>query len=200
MRYDKLIKSLTSNGYKVSYFENSKDAAGYLINIVQDVSVGFGDSATLSSMNLAELLAKRNIVIDPSDCSGKDFIEVAKKTLTTDVFFTSVNAISETGEMVNIDSTGNRVSGSLFGHKKVFFVLGTNKIEPTLDKAIYRAQNVAAPLNAKRFGFKTPCAVKGDKCYNCSSPDRICNTMNIYLKKLKDTESEIILINEDLGM
>jgi L-lactate utilization protein LutB len=200
MKYEKIIKSLEHNGYKVSFFETSSDAANYVVKNVGGVIVGFGDSATLASINLAELLSEHNTVIDPAKCSGSEFNEVAKNTLITDVFFTSVNGASETGELVNIDGTGNRVAGSLFGHKKVFFVFGTNKIEPTLEKAIWRARNIAAPQNAKRLGYNTPCAVKGDRCYNCSSPDRICNTLNIHLKKMSGIDAEIILIDENLGL
>jgi len=200
MNLDLTMQSLKRLGYKVSYFDTSSDAADYLVESVQGMTVGFGDSATLSSMNLAERLAEGNRVVDPSDCSDEDFVEVAKGTLLTDVFFTSVNGACETGELVNIDGTGNRVAGSLFGHKKVYFVFGTNKIEGTLEKAIWRARNIAAPQNAKRFGFKTPCAIKGDKCYNCLSPDRICNGMVVYLHAMKDMEVEVVLIDEALGL
>ena len=160
MKYEKTIRSLEHNGYKVSFFETSIAAANYIAENVRGVTVGFGDSVTLASMNLAELLSKHNTVVDPSKCAGFEFIEIAKKALTTDVFFTSVNGAAETGELVNIDGVGNRVAGSLFGHKKVFFVFGTNKIETTLEKAIWRARNIAAPQNAKRLGYRTPCAVK----------------------------------------
>jgi L-lactate utilization protein LutB len=200
LKYKTVIQALEKNGYKVLCFETSEEAADYIDNNVSGVTVGFGDSATLVSMNIAERLSKHNFVVDPSSCSSLEFNEVAKKTLLTDVFLTSVNGVAETGELVNIDGTGNRVAGSLFGHEKVFFVFGTNKIEPTLEKAIWRARNIAAPKNAKRLGYKTPCAVKGDRCYDCSSPDRICNTLNIYLKKMKGVEAEIIIIDESLGM
>lgn len=200
MKYEKIIQSLEHNGYKVSFFETSAVAAEYVVGNVSGVTVGFGDSATLASMNLAKRLSKHNFVVDPGKYSGFEFNEIAQKALLTDVFFTSVNGAAETGELVNIDGTGNRVAGSLFGHKKVFIVFGTNKIESTLEKAVWRARNIAAPQNAKRFGFKTPCAVKGDRCYNCDGPDRICNTLNIYLKKMKGVEGEIIIIDESLGM
>lgn len=200
MEYERIIRSLEHNGYKVSFFETSANAADYIVQQVNKVTVGFGDSATLAAMCLAQRLSEHNSVVDPGPLSGDKFNEAAKKALLTDVFFTSVNAAAETGELVNIDGTGNRVAGSLFGHKKVFFVFGTNKIEPTLEKAIWRARNIAAPQNAKRFGYQTPCAVKGDRCYNCSSSDRICNTLNIHLKKMKGVEAEVILIDENLGM
>ena len=121
------------------------------------------------------------------------------KCLTTQIFITSANAISEEGYIVNIDGTGNRIAGSLFVHEKVIFVIGKNKMESTLEKAIWRAKNIAAPKNAKRLGLKTPCAVHGDKCYNCKSEDRICNAMIVHMSKMNDIDMEVILINEDLG-
>lgn len=106
--------------------------------------VGFGDSMTLAAMDMYNRLSSHNIVHDPATAKDNDeFIEIAKRTLTTDVFLVSANAVTETGEMVNIDGTGNRVAGSIFGHDKVYFVIGTNKICPTLDDAIYRARNIA---------------------------------------------------------
>lgn len=98
-----------------------------------------------------------------------------------------------------MDGTGNRVAGSLLGHKKVYYIIGRNKITDDVEKAVWRVRNVAAPMNAKRYELKTPCAIKGDKCYNCSSPDRICNALLIELKKMNDIEMEVVLINEDLG-
>lgn len=197
---DQLIQSLKKNRYEVSYFEDINEATNYLKEQVKGVSVGFGDSLTLSSMNLAEVLLKNNDVVDPATVDQENFIDTGKKALVTDVFFTSVNGVAETGEMVNIDGTGNRVAGSIFSHKKIYYVFGTNKIEPTLEKAIWRARNIAAPRNAKRLGCDTPCAVKGDRCYDCSSEDRICNTMNIHLKKMSNVEAEVIIIGEDLGL
>ncbi|MGB9975543.1 lactate utilization protein [Thermovenabulum sp.] len=200
MDYEKMIQTLQKKGYKVSFFESSPAAIEYIVENVRGVTVGFGDSVTLSSLKLAEYLQEHNSIVDPSKCAEVKFYNVAKEALLTEVFFTSVNGAAETGELINIDGSGNRIAGSLFGHKKVFFVFGTNKIEPTLEKAIWRARNIAAPQNAKRLGLKTPCAVKGDKCYNCSSPDRICNTLNIYLRKMDGVEAEIIMINEKLGL
>jgi len=195
-----LIEALRKHGYQVSYFPNRKEATIYLTEEIKGVSVGFGDSETLSSMNLAKVLSVNNLVTDPATGLEMSFMELGKEALTTDVFFTSVNGVAETGEMVNIDGTGNRVAGSIFGHTKIYYIFGTNKIEPTLEKAIWRARNIAAPKNAKRLGCKTPCAAKGDRCYDCSCEDRICNTMNIHLKKMSNTEAEVIIIDEELGL
>lgn len=200
MKYEKVYKSLISKNYEVTIIKNKALAVEYLQENICNTVVGFGDSNTLESMNLFEVLSKKNKVIDPSLSKDIDeFIDLSKAALTSDIFITSVNALAETGEMINIDGTGNRVSGSLFGHKKVFFVIGRNKLESNLDDAIFRARNIAAPMNAKRLNRKTPCAINGDKCYDCSSPDRICNALVVHSRKMSNTQMEVIIIDEDLG-
>lgn len=196
------IKALEKKHYKVSYFVTSEEAACYIDNQIDGKTVGFGDSYTLVNMNLYERLSKHNKVYDPNQSRDNDgFLEIAKKCLTTDVFLTSVNGMSATGEMVNIDGTGNRIAGSLFGHDTVYFVIGINKIMPNLDDAIHRARNIAAPKNAKRLGLSTPCTMTDNKgCYSCNSADRICNALTIYYRKMNDIDNvEIILIDEALG-
>lgn len=200
MDIKKVIELLKLKGYTVSYLKNIEEAAVYLDNIIDNKSVGFGDSATLLSMELFERLSSHNEVFDPQHCQiGTNFIDTAKKCLTTEIYITSINALSETGEIVNIDGTGNRVAGSLFGHKKVYFVTGINKLVPTLEDAIWRVRNIVAPQNAMRLQLRTPCAQKGNRCYDCSSPDRICNGMIIHFKKMNDIDMEIVLIDEQLG-
>lgn len=200
MELKKTINNLKSKGYEVSCFETAEEATSYLNRKVDGKTVGFGDSVTLASMKLYELLSSHNQVIDPKHCApGMDFWSTAKRCLTTDVFFTSVNGLAETGEMVNIDGTGNRVAGSLFGHEKVYFIVGENKVVSTLDEAIWRARNVAAPANAARHGFKTPCAINQDRCYDCKSQDRICCGQMIYYQKMRFTEMEVVLIKKQLG-
>ncbi|MBQ9157384.1 MAG: lactate utilization protein [Eubacterium sp.] len=192
------IKQFRRNGFTVSYFEQGRDAAEYLCGKIQGKTVGFGDSATLAALQLAERLREKNRVIDPGPYSGEDFYRVAREAMNTDIFLLSVNAASASGELVNIDSSGNRVGGSLFGHEKVYFVFSADKIEPSLERAVWRARNIAAPQNARRFGFRTPCAIKGDKCYNCSSPDRICNVLAIHMRKEKHMEEELVIIGENV--
>lgn len=201
MDMPKLMESLKKNRYEVSCFADKEAAAAYLDQAIDGKTVGLGDSATLLAMGLRERLSQHNQVHDPSLTQGiEDFLQVAARCLNTQVFLTSVNAVAETGELVNIDGTGNRVAGSLFGHEKVYFVIGQNKVTPTLDQAVWRARNIAAPQNARRFGKKTPCAVKGDKCYDCASAERICNGLLIHYKKMSNMAMEIVLIGEDLGL
>lgn len=200
MNIEKTITALKRNNYEVSFFKTAEDAAQYLDSSLNDKYIGFGDSDTMLQMSLFDRFASHNKVVDPKHwVSGKTFGDTAIECLTTDIFLTSVNALSESGEFVNIDGTGNRVAGSLFGHKKVYFVVSTNKITQTLEDAIWRARNIAAPRNAMRLGLRTPCAIKGDHCYNCSSPDRICNGLVIYYKKMHNMDMEVVLIDEELG-
>ena len=109
--------------------------------------------------------------------------------------------MAKTGEIVNIDGMGNRIASTVFGHKKLYFIVGKNKIADDLDGAIWRARNIAAPLNAKRFNVKTPCVAHGGgKCFDCKSPERICNGMVITMGKMSGVgEMEVVLIGEELG-
>ena len=199
MDLEKTIQNLRKNEFEVSYFETAAEAAAYLDSRIDGKTVGFGDSETLRVMGVPELLATHNTVYNPIGVHDDDeFDDIAKKTQLTDVFLTSVNGISETGEMVNIDGTGNRVAGSIFGHEKVYMVASTKKIEPTLEEAIFRARNVAAPTNTKKFGYATPCAKTG-KCYDCHAPRRICNVMAVYMQKMNGMDVEVVLVGEELG-
>jgi NAD-dependent dihydropyrimidine dehydrogenase PreA subunit len=196
----KTADALRRNRYEVSVFETKEEAVDYLAGLFHGTTIGFGDSRTLAQIGLNERLSRENTVYDPFLCSDNDeFLAVARQCLTTDYFFTSVNGLSMDGILVNLDGTGNRIGGSLFGHKKVFFVVGRNKIAPDLEQTVHRVRNVAAPLNAKKYNLNTPCVINGDKCYDCSSPERICNALLIQFKKMNDMEAEVILIDEDLG-
>jgi len=200
MNVEKAIAAFREKGYEVTYCETEQEAADYLNQKIDGRKVGFGDSHTLINMKLSQLLASHNQVLDPINRpAGTTFYEVAEATIHTDIFLSSVNAAAETGELVNIDGTGNRVIGTIYGHEKVYFVFGVNKLAPTLDEAIWRARNIAAPLNAKRWGANTPCAVKGDHCYDCDSEDRICCALVVHYRKTRNMEAEIVLINDDLG-
>lgn len=117
-----------------------------------------------------------------------------------DVYMTSANAIAETGEIFNVDGSGNRVASTLYGKKKLFVVIGTNKIEETFDKALWRARNIAAPLNARRLNKSTPCAKGEMKCHDCSSPDRICCGLVILWNRMFGIgKLEVVIIDESLG-
>ena len=189
--------NLERKGYQVSRFPTLEEARQYFYHSCRGRTIGFGDSMTLLHMGLFETLSRHNQVTAPQHpAEGMDFFDTAKACLTTELFFTSANAVAETGEIVNIDGSGNRVAGSLYGHKKVYFVITADKLAPTLDQAIWLARNVAAPRNARRLGLSTPCALGEERCHDCSSPQRICSAMCIYMKAINDMETEVVLIDE----
>ena len=201
---EKTIKALERNKFIVHYFETGAEAISYLKGRIQNKCVAIGDSRTLLEIGVHDALSEVNedITDIQHPLPGESFRDTALRTMGRDVFLTSVNALSQTGEMVNIDGTGNRVAASLFGSQEVFFVLGVNKITPDLASAIYRARNIAAPLNSKKNKKSSlnPCATLDEKCYDCGSPDRICNALTIYYKKMRNMQTmEIIIINESLG-
>jgi len=132
----------------------------------------------------------------PEGLTADDLRRAAR---SASVYMASVNGLSEEGEIINIDGTGNRVSSTLFGHKRVYFIVGRNKLAPTYDETLWRARNVAAPKNAQRLGRKTPCAVRADRCYDCKSPERICRGLVVLWQPVTCCKTEIVLIDEDLG-
>lgn len=195
----KTAESLQKKGYLVSVFDTAATATEYLNQQIDGKSIGMGGSVTLQDMGLYGALSSHNTCHWHWPKSGSSVPDVLKEAAIADIYLTSANAISENGEIVNIDGTGNRLASTLYGHEKVYFIIGANKITHDLQSAIDRARNVASPLNAKRLGRNTPCAVKGDKCYDCSSPERICNAMVIHFQKMGSCAMEVVLTNEDLG-
>lgn len=198
--FDKLKTNLESKGYKVSVFNTKENAAKYLNNEINNKIVGFGGSVTIREMDLFKMLSTHNTVYwheeKPENMSVMETRTVAAQA---EIYISSVNGISEQGEIVNIDNTGNRVAAISYGPAKIYLVVGVNKVTKDCESALYRARNVAAPLNAKRLSRKTPCAVKADKCYNCNSSERICRNLSILWDKPTGAEYEVILINENLG-
>ncbi len=195
-----IAATFQKHGFETSVFDSAADAAAYLNGKIDGMSVSYGGSMTVSQMGLLDMLKTHNDVIGHWDIpEGMSRQEVYAKAAVTDVYLCSANGASETGELVNIDGHGNRVSSALFGHKKVYFIVGVNKFAPTLEEAMWRARNIASPKNAQRLGRKTPCALKGDKCYDCNSPERICNGFVIHARKLSSCDTEIVLVNEALG-
>lgn len=198
MNISKLLNNLKKEGFDVSFFETNDDAVKYLSSQLTKKTIGFGGSKTLEELGLFESLSVDNEVYwhwkQPQN-------EAKNNSQAAQIYISSANAISETGEIINIDGNGNRVSAIMYGHEKVYIIAGINKIEPNFEKALFRARNIAAPLNAKRLGLKTPCAISKEmKCYNCSSPDRICCGISIITKKMSGIkEMEVILINKHMG-
>lgn len=200
MDFTRVKAALEERGFAVTVCPTKEAAGEYLNAQIDGVSVGFGGSMTLAEMGMFDSLSKHNTLLSHWNVpEGKTGAEVLREAMATDVFLTSVNGLAETGEIINIDGTGNRVAGMLFGHKKVYFVVGRNKLAPTYDDALWRARNIAAPKNAQRLNRKTPCAAKGDKCYDCKSPERICRGLVVLWEKVTSCDMEVVLVGEDLG-
>ena len=198
MAFEQLKKTLEANGFAVSVFETGAEAAAYLNAAIDGKSVGCGGSMTLKDLGLYDSLGQHNTLYYHG--LSADPRTAMRSAMTADVYLLSANAIAEnTGEILSIDGTGNRAASSLFGHEKVYFVAGRNKVSPDFDSALWRLRNVVAPKNAQRLHRKTPCAAKADKCYNCSSPERICNALVVHYKKMNSMDMEVVLVNEDLG-
>lgn len=189
-----LRDTLKERGFSTSYFDTASDAAAYLNQEIDGVSVGIGGSVTVQEMGLYDTLSTHNQVV------WHWASNTTEEAVHTDVYLSSVNGVAETGELINIDGNGNRVASTLFGHKKVYLIIGTNKIAPNYEKALWRARNIAAPLNAKRLQVKTPCAALGDKCYDCHSPARICKALVVLWEKPNQAgEIEVVIVGEKLG-
>lgn len=198
MAFEALKEKLEYNGFQVSVFATAEEAAAYLNREIDGVTVGCGGSMTLRDLDLYASLSAHNTLYYHG--LSDDPAGTMKKAMTADVYLLSANAIAEnTGEILNIDGTGNRVSSTLFGHRKVYFVAGKNKVSENFDKALWRLRNVVAPKNAQRLGRKTPCAVKGDRCYNCNSPERICRGLVVHYKKIGSMDMEVVLVDQELG-
>ena len=200
MVFDTVRDALLDRGFAVSAFPSAVEAADYLDQKIDGKDVSLGGSMTLSQMNLPKRLAAHNKIYLPSAMFDGLECEVdAARAMASEVYLSSVNALAETGEMVSIDGIGNRVASMLYGHQKVYLVVGRNKLAPDYDGAVWRARNVAAPGNAARLQRKTPCAASGH-CHDCHSPERICRGMVVLWENMYFSEIEVVLVDEELGL
>ena len=194
---EKLRENLEKRGFAAVYFPTAREAADYLDGKLDGRTIAFGGSMTVREMGLYERLAVHNQTFwhwDPERPAP------LADGMGTEVYITSVNGAAETGELVNIDGTGNRVASTCFGHQELYLILGVNKVAPDYEGALWRARNIAAPKNAQRLGRKTPCAVKGDRCYDCQSPERICRALTVLWEKPSSfARAEVVLVGEPLG-
>lgn len=203
MDVQKAIASLRRNGYEVNHFSRADEAVAHVLKECEGKSVGFGGSQTLTDLGMLEKLRAQGCTVVAPDFHEPDvsWFDAAVASHDTDIFMCSANGISENGEVVNLDETGNRVAESIFGHERVILVVGTNKISPDLEQTVWRVRNVAAPANCKRFNLPTPCVRgKETRCYDCNSPSRFCRDLLISLRASGGNGvTEIVLIDEDLG-
>lgn len=195
MDIQKTVRSLENRGFSVRFFENVTEAAAYLNSRIDATTVGMGGSKTSEALGLYESLSEHNTVYWHWKTSEPNIRDLEN---SADVFITSANAISEDGQILNIDGMGNRLAGMTYGNKQTYIVAGTNKICEDFDSALYRARNVAAVKNSERFKKNTPCQVDG-KCHDCRSPERICGSLLVMWQPPMGMDVEVVLIDEELG-
>ena len=194
----KVIAGLKSRNMTGYYAENKEEALAKALELIPEgASVTMGGCMSAHEIGLVEALQVGNYhFIDRDQMEDKRAAMLA--AYDADFFLSSANAMTEDGELVNIDGNSNRVSAIAQGPKQVLFIVGMNKVCKDLDGAMKRARNVAAPINAQRFGLKTPCALTGS-CMDCKSPDTICCQFLITRFSRHQGRIHVILVNEDLG-
>ena len=200
-----VIKNLEKRNFSAYYCESGKDAVIKVSELInkEDI-IAWGGSVTLDELKIKEYLENNGYkTINRDKAKNKEEkVKMIYEGLNSDVYLMSANAITEEGVLVNIDGTGNRVAALCFGPKRVIVIAGVNKIAKTLDDAVSRARNTAAPINAKRVsGFmevETPC-IKTGSCMNCKSETSICT--QVLTTRLSNPKGRIhvILVNENLG-
>lgn len=193
MNRDLLKQNFEAHGFTVRFFDTADDAAEHLAHRLAGQTVGFGDSETLISMKMYEKLTAAGCTVwfhkvpdHPSD--------VLIRARDASWYLLSANGISETGEIVNIDGNGNRLTSTTFGKKTVFFVVGRNKVVPTMYDAVERAENIARPLNAKKY-----LGVDASQEALDARMDRMDRAILILKKPVHGMKAELLLIDEDLG-
>lgn len=198
----KCIKNLKKNGFDPYFVKDIKEAKEMIMNmIVQYETFGIGGSETVRFLNIITELKKIGKIIYDHWQHGitrEQDLDLRLKQGRCDCFLCSANAISASGEIVNIDGIGNRISAMSFGPKKVVIVAGVNKITPDLASAVNRAKEIAAPLRAKSLGLNTPCVSTG-RCTQCDSPQRICRITLVLNRQPSLTSISVVLVNSQLG-
>lgn len=194
----KTAENMKARGFTVRCYATASEAATALAEELRGRTVGIGGSMTVAQMGLAEMLERQGCTVYARSRSMSP--AEAEQAGRAERYISSANGIAETGEIVNIDGTGNRVAATLYGPQKLYLIAGRNKLAPTLQDAVWRARNIAAPLNARRLNKKTPCTVGEPKCHDCRSPERICRGMTIHMAPMKGVgETIVVLIDEELG-
>ncbi|MFP3869703.1 MAG: lactate utilization protein [Syntrophobacteria bacterium] len=200
-------RALEENNFEVHLASSAEEARRTVLEeIIPGTaarSYSWGGSMTFTATGLYDDIKQTPgvEVIDTFDknVSREEVLQRRRQALLVDLFITGTNAVTETGQLVNLDMIGNRVAALAFGPKFVIVLVGRNKIVSDLEEAMWRIKNYAAPVNAMRLDKDTPCA-KTSSCAECNSPDRICNTWTITEKSFPRGRVKVVLINENLGL
>lgn len=204
-RVERTLAALKRNGFDATYIHARKEVVAKVLDFIPlDALVGVGGSVTVRELGLVALLGSRgNKIADhwqarQEELAPKEVMKIRRLLLDCDVLLTSTNAVTEAGQLVNVDHAGQRVAAMIFGPRKVVIIVGVNKIVRNVQEALERIRNIAAPMNAKRLKVKVPCTTTGF-CTDCDSPDRICNVTTIIERRPVFTDISVILLGEVLG-
>lgn len=206
LRLAEMKNALEENNFEVFLVQNRAAVKAVVLDqILPEVrpqSISWGGSVTFVESGLYEALKSRSDteILDTYDksFSPEESYERRRRSLLVDLFITGTNAVTEAGQLVNLDMIGNRVAALTFGPKHVVVIVGRNKIVEDVPAAMYRIKEYAAPVNTMRLEKRTPC-VKTGYCEDCKGPDRICNTWTITDKSYPKGRVKIVLVNEELG-
>lgn len=202
-KINRVIRSLKANNMNGYYARNKKEVLDYLDRMIPDGStVGSGGSVTLDQLGILDYIRGRKVTFYDRYAEGltsSEKHEIHLKCFTAGVYLTGSNAITENGELINIDGNGNRVAAMIYGPEKVIVVAGINKITSNAAEGIERARQTAAPLNSKRLNKSTPCVLTG-KCSDCRSKQRICNAFVTISGQFDPDRIHVILVDDDLGL
>lgn len=196
------IESLRKNNMESYYVKNNEELLNKVKELLkEDSTVAVGGSMTLQETGVMDLLrsGKYNFLDrNKEGLSAKDIEEIYRKSFFADTYLTSTNALTENGELYNIDGRGNRVAAMIYGPNQVIVVVGTNKIVKDIEEAKERVKNYASPINAKRLNKNTPCATLG-YCVDCESDDRICNDYVIIRRQGNKERIKVIIVDGEYG-
>ncbi len=198
----KMLKALEQRGYEAYFCKNSEETKEKVLSLIPcGSSVTWGGSMSLDEIGIKEALKQADYVVLDRDTlkTEEKRLAMMRQAFTSDVFLSSVNAISEDGEMINIDGTGNRIAAIAFGPKTVILVVGMNKVCEDLDSARKRARNVAAPNNGLRLKLELACTKTGS-CADCQSTSSMCSQIVEMRRNRIPGRIKVILVGEDLGL
>ncbi len=196
----KTAQALQKRGFEAQVFENAVDAVDFVKKLIaREDSITWGGSMTIRDMGLTDALKKDGyLTFDRDEISPSERAAFVREHFFSDWYLMSANALTEDGELLNLDGLGNRVASLIYGPRHVIVIAGKNKIVPTIADAYNRVREIAAPKNAQRFPIATPCK-KTETCANCLSPDTICSQM-VYTRTCRPKgRIYVLLVDETLG-
>ena len=199
-RIEKTIKNLEKNNFFACHVKTREELIDKVAEFVPSgAEVSFGGSVSLSESGVLEYLRGReDIDLLDREKNPDKALEIMKKALTCDVYFASTNAVTENGELFNVDGRGSRVAPMIFGPESVVLIVGANKIVPDLSAAEMRVKKIAAPANTMRLNCETPCRYTGE-CADCKSEARICcDFVTMKMQRVKG-RIKVIITDESLG-